>query len=76
MLKSLQYLSFCLRSHPFLSVTAVALATNAIQLLIPLLEDLNIEGAEETVTVSLALQDYPATFFASFMFFFICSLCC
>ncbi|GFR97962.1 E3 ubiquitin-protein ligase UBR4, partial [Elysia marginata] len=37
-------------SHPFLSVTAVALATNAIQLLVPLLEDLNIEGAEETVT--------------------------
>ena len=41
------------RSHPFLSVTAVALATNAIQLLIPLLEDLNIEGAEEKVTVRL-----------------------
>ncbi|GFN91872.1 E3 ubiquitin-protein ligase ubr4, partial [Plakobranchus ocellatus] len=37
-------------SHPFLSVTAVALATHAIQLLIPLLEDLNIEGAEETIS--------------------------
>lgn len=36
-------------THPFLSVTAVALATNAIQLLITLLEDLNIEGSQETV---------------------------
>ncbi|CAL1532573.1 unnamed protein product [Lymnaea stagnalis] len=35
---------------PFLSVTAVALATNAIKLLIPLLEDLAVEGPDELET--------------------------
>ncbi|XP_059140958.1 E3 ubiquitin-protein ligase UBR4-like isoform X2 [Physella acuta] len=37
---------------PFLSVTAVALATNAIQLLTPLLEDLNMEGSDENISSS------------------------
>uniref|UniRef100_A0A2C9K8S7 UBR-type domain-containing protein n=1 Tax=Biomphalaria glabrata TaxID=6526 RepID=A0A2C9K8S7_BIOGL len=41
---------------PFLSVTAVALANNAIQLLVPLLEDLNMEGPEEKLT-SIPISD-------------------
>ncbi|BFZ02848.1 hypothetical protein BsWGS_05885 [Bradybaena similaris] len=54
--------------HPFLSATAVALATNAIQLLTPLLDDLSVEGVDESLdshqigvetSLGINIQDSP-----------------